>query len=541
MGTMKIQLDALSTEIKETKKMHGLTYEALNGVKAEINGMKIEITTLKSSRPTENTFEFESEPELVQSSKSSNQKMNIPSFVNTLEDVPEFESKLIQRLIHQKLDEMRQGDLYMEGLNREYYEGILENREVFTQFVSILGDTWMTVEGAKIGRKGKKNTRRKKQLNKLLTEQEPFVRNEIAYYKTNAMKTGSSLHDDVMTTNDATSVIGTQFDLANHCIEVQEDQDEILEHLSTPKTQNKDGKSKSSKRNKEITKQNDKDEKQKKKSSINGERSKNKQSIGHNYTNEIDSYKDEDIDTITSPQVVSIIQDMPDRQHNEEKAAFEKEKIDIISKIDDKTKEEFLAVGFAYWAKTYLPCIQLGPYDVFPDGVRDSWMKMRNACAKGNRKLTRLIFWYGTTEENMAQGYSFLPSSKLVSYEEGCRKGYNTITKKRKDNALFIDGMKELEEDEKREPDERLLRVRDHIVEKYETEHEDDDYTSHNKLIAPGNEPETMEDVPIKVDIIKKKEVKKSKKRKKDSVNDQEEIPKKQEKQKKKKKKDNKE
>merc|ERR1712238_452436 len=49
-----------------------------------------------------------------------------------------------------------------------------------------------------------------------------------------------------------------------------------------------------------------------------------------------------------------------------------------------------------------------------------------------------------------------------------------------------------------------------------------------------GNEPETVEDVPMEVDIIKKKEVKKSKKRKKDSVNDQEEIPKKQEKQKKK-------
>merc|ERR1712238_195659 len=103
------------------------------------------------------------------------------------------------------------------------------------------------------------------------------------------------------------------------------------------------------------------------------------------------------------------------------------------------------------------------------------------------------------------------------------------------DNALFIDGMKELEEDEKREPYYRLLRVRDHIVEKYETAHEDDDSTSHNKLIAPGNEPETMEDVPIKVDT--KKEIKKSKKRRKDSSNDQEEMSKKQEKQKNKKRK----
>ena len=311
--------------------------------------------------------------------------------VNTSEDVPEFESKLIQRLVHQKLDEMRQGDLYMEGLNQEYYEGILENRDVYSKFVGILGDTWMTVEGAKIGRKGKKNTRRKKQLNKLLTEQEPFVRNEIAYYKTNAMKTGSSLHDDVMTTNDATSVTGKQLDLANQCSEVQEDQDETLEHLSTSNTRNKDGKSKSSKRNKKKTKKNGKIEKQKKKNRINGETSKNKRSIEHNYTNETDSYKEEGIESNASPQVVSIKHDMPDQQHNEEKAAFEKEKTDIISKIDDKTKEEFLAVGFALWSKTYLPCIQLGPYDVPPDGVRDSWMKMRSLVSL---KITFLSYWY---------------------------------------------------------------------------------------------------------------------------------------------------
>merc|ERR1712238_350311 len=106
----------------------------------------------------------------------------------------------------------------------------------------------MTVEGAKLERMGKKNTRRKKQFKKLLTEQESFIREEIAYYKTNVMKTGSSLHDDVMTTNDATSVSGKQLDLANQCNEVQEDQDETLEHLSTSNTRNKDGTSKSSKR-----------------------------------------------------------------------------------------------------------------------------------------------------------------------------------------------------------------------------------------------------------------------------------------------------
>merc|ERR1711957_72519 len=146
---------------------------------------------------------------------------------------------------------------------------------------------------------------------------------------------------------------------------------------------------------------------------------------------------------------------------------------DVLYEFDGKTIDDFLALGFDRWSKTYLPCIQLGPYDVPPDGFRDSWMKMRSTCAKGNRKLSRLIFWYGTTEENSVQGFSFLSPRNVVSYEEGCRRGYNTINKRRKKNILFINGMKELEEDAKREPDERLPRVRDHIVERYEIEHED--------------------------------------------------------------------
>ena len=102
-----------------------------------------------------------------------------------------------------------------------------------------------------------------------------------------------------------------------------------------------------------------------------------------------------------------------DRQHNEEKAAFEKEKTDVLSKVDGKTRDDFLAVGFARWSdvlsefdgktiddflalgfdrwsKTYLPCIQLGPYDVPPDGFRDSWMKMRSTVSLN---ILFLFYW----------------------------------------------------------------------------------------------------------------------------------------------------
>merc|ERR1712161_59401 len=118
---------------------------------------------------------------------------------------------------------------------------------------------------------GKKNTRRKKKFNKVLTQQEPFVRNEIAYYKTNAMKTGFSLHDHVMTTNDATSVSRKQLDIANQCSEVQEDQDETLRDISSSNTQIKDLKSKSSNCKKKKSEKNRKKKKKKR-----GEKKKKK-------------------------------------------------------------------------------------------------------------------------------------------------------------------------------------------------------------------------------------------------------------------------
>ncbi|KAL7545310.1 hypothetical protein ACHAWF_008666 [Thalassiosira exigua] len=44
--------------------------------------------------------------------------------------------------------------------------------------------------------------------------------------------------------------------------------------------------------------------------------------------------------------------------------------------------------------------------------------------------MTRLIFWYGVKYEDRGQAYSFVPGAKLISYEEGQRKGYCTMPKK---------------------------------------------------------------------------------------------------------------
>ena len=52
----------------------------------------------------------------------------------------------------------------------------------------------------------------------------------------------------------------------------------------------------------------------------------------------------------------------------------------------------------------------------------------------------------------------------------------------------------------KKEPDERLLRVRYHIIVKYEIKYEDDDYPYHNKHVERGNKPVTMKDIPMEVD-----------------------------------------
>jgi len=50
------------------------------------------------------------------------------------------------------------------------------------------------------------------------------------------------------------------------------------------------------------------------------------------------------------------------------------DKRETLNKVDSSIRKDFLKLGFARWGKSWLPIIQLGPYDVAPGPVRDTWM-----------------------------------------------------------------------------------------------------------------------------------------------------------------------
>jgi len=64
------------------------------------------------------------------------------------------------------------------------------------------------------------------------------------------------------------------------------------------------------------------------------------------------------------------------------KKEFEEEKAEILAELSEEYKSLWGQVGYAKWAKTWLPCLFLSPFDVNPlTTMRDNWMRMyENVC-----------------------------------------------------------------------------------------------------------------------------------------------------------------
>ena len=58
------------------------------------------------------------------------------------------------------------------------------------------------------------------------------------------------------------------------------------------------------------------------------------------------------------------------------KANFEKHKKDVLRRVPHKVKSRFREGGFSRWRKSWLPVLELGPFDVEPGPVRDMWLEM---------------------------------------------------------------------------------------------------------------------------------------------------------------------
>mmetsp|Transcript_23310 Transcript_23310/g.33912 ORF Transcript_23310/g.33912 Transcript_23310/m.33912 type:complete len:317 (-) Transcript_23310:652-1602(-) len=160
------------------------------------------------------------------------------------------------------------------------------------------------------------------------------------------------------------------------------------------------------------------------------------------------------------------------------KKEFERHRDDILAHIPKNVKEGFREIGFTKWGKTFLPVIQLSPFDVEPGKVRDQWMTMFENCRAKKRPMTVLIFWYGVTWENRSEAYSFVPKNKVHSYQEGVSKGYNIlppkIQKKKQSGKILssieeqhLSGLSQVEEELKR-PKEDRIKWMTQFNEKYE-------------------------------------------------------------------------
>lgn len=137
-----------------------------------------------------------------------------------------------------------------------------------------------------------------------------------------------------------------------------------------------------------------------------------------------------------------------------------------------------------------------------------------------------MVFWYGTSKEDLSTGFSFVPSSKIISYEQGCKQNCHKLpakiekklakgTKLTQNEKLHVSGLEEINADAKLPTADRATWLFD-----FEEDYEEfleavDDETS-------DEEDEEMEELKRETSIgsDKKKKKKKKDKSKKSSVSE---------------------
>jgi len=103
---------------------------------------------------------------------------------------------------------------------------------------------------------------------------------------------------------------------------------------------------------------------------------------------------------------------------------FMVEKENFLSQLPMKIKENFLELGFARWARNYLPVMYLGPYDVSPGAIREEWMENYKKHKEFLDKMPRLVFWYGA---NIHKCFSFVDPKDCYSLSTGIERGFCKI------------------------------------------------------------------------------------------------------------------
>ena len=273
-----------------------------------------------------------------------------PSHQGILPVVNEKSESILRNLIHQQLDEIRQGNAFVEyELDASCVDDILTDDNIYTKFVTMTAKKWMEVDlmdKAESGLNGGKLNKKKKQYVTAIRAEPDFVRREIEAYKATP----------VVPPVTATGVAGGEGAL-----------EDSVSSLSESKVS-----SSSHKRKKKSKKKKKKHSKEKKKSKKSRKRKRDQQEAP-NQSSSTEESSDADHTDGDGSRTKSLVH----RETLEErKAEFEKEKRKLLKRIPEKIKRTFKHVGFSKWSKTILPVLYLGPYHVPPGQVRETYEKM---------------------------------------------------------------------------------------------------------------------------------------------------------------------
>jgi len=315
-------------------------------------------------------------------------------------------------LINQKPDEKRHGDLYqIEGFTEKDYNILLSDDEKFNKFVNLLGNSMASIEIAKIV--------------KALTAIPKIVQKQIKAHQQliasnpdgQTSSPDQKLCDKTPAFPETDSVTQTGEEFYGEKGNIGHTQ----ESESPPRSSQKQKGKKSNK------------VKKKKKGKVS--KSKQEKLTVENreeVEEEIDEKIEEELYLSTSLDTdVQVPIERPNPAREEAEREFNLAKEDVLVDVDTIIKENFHQIGFSRWSGTWLPIIQLSPYDPPPGVVRNDWMKIFNKVKK-KTTLPRMIYWYGTKRDEAGQkaGFSFCQKSSICSYEEGVKNGRNVIPEK---------------------------------------------------------------------------------------------------------------
>jgi hypothetical protein len=141
--------------------------------------------------------------------------------------------------------------------------------------------------------------------------------------------------------------------------------------------------------------------------------------------------------------------------------------------------------------------------------------------------MTRLVFWYGTPKNDLSSAYSLVPESKIITYEEACKKKLHepppAIAKKMdkgqpltaKDRQ-YLEALEQIAADAKLDPSERSPWLFDFEEEyDYSSDVEDELRVRKETKKKPSKKQKSKEK-----DELKKDDLEKKKRRKRNSATD---------------------